>query len=361
MPPDGCSSQHHSVRTCGNNALPDAYTPPAAPTELLVLAHGLQGAVADFTYLIDELRASAPGSNGRLLIHASSVNTDNTHDGVVAGAKRLANDIQSVVDKYLPSLQSISLVGFSLGGMYVRYAAALLYNHQDGTVAKLKPEKIVLVASPNLGVRNFGVYRFLPQSLLSKAHMLFGETVMELVLEDGANGNSSENFANDERKVLLAMTLDDNSHGLRFVSALRAFRHRFLYANVRNDFMVNYGTAALDHTVQAVNASDVEELVSPPNKHCPVDVDYDEKGCKVCFTFEHMPRKEQRDVERRKEDEHVLLNSAAAAATTPYSHEELMAQRLRDVGWTVVAIDFPLAMPIAVSFTYSINFFVCHL
>ncbi|PXF39535.1 putative lipase ROG1 [Gracilariopsis chorda] len=141
------------------------------PTSILVLSHGLQGTVEDFSYLLETLDSTDEVSSGRILVHASRVNTDKTHDGNDLGGLRLAEDIRHTVAKH-SSLQSISLVGFSLRGMYVRYAVAHLYDQQTGKIAGLTADKIVMVASPNLGVRQFGVYRFL-QSMIPIAHCLF--------------------------------------------------------------------------------------------------------------------------------------------------------------------------------------------
>lgn len=294
-----------------------------------MLAHGLQGTVEDFTYMLDELHGTEPGARGELLVHASSVNTDKTHDGIVAGGERLANDIREVVAKY-PGLKRISLVGFSLGGLYVRYAIALLYDVESGRIAGLAPNKLVAVASPHLGVRGFGVYRFFPPPVLACAHLLFGHTGLELVLHD----------TNSVEHLLVSMSTDENPLGLPFISALKAFRQRLLYANVRNDFMVNYGTAALDHTVQAVGAGDVADIAVPPDGLTfeDIDVDYDEKGCKICFSFQYPSRSDQ-----------TITPTDPVAERAAGDEEELMCQRLKAVGWTVVAIDFPLAVPIAVS------------
>jgi predicted esterase YcpF (UPF0227 family) len=47
-------------------------------------------------------------------------------DGVPAGAARIADEVRAVVAAN-PSLVYISLVGNSLGGIYARYAAALMF------------------------------------------------------------------------------------------------------------------------------------------------------------------------------------------------------------------------------------------
>lgn len=284
----------------------------AQPTELLILAHGLQGTVDDFNYLLDQLHASPAVMNGRVLIHASRVNTDKTHDGVAFGGLRLAEDIRAVVAQH-PSLETISMMGFSLGGLYVRYAAAVLYDGNEGTVAGLKAGSLFVVASPNLGVRSFGVYRFVPGLLLPWMHVLFGETVVQMMLRD-------------EEGLLMAMTTDRNRFGVKFLSALSAFERRVLYANVRNDFMVNYGTAALDHRVQVMGGGGWEEVVGNGGGR-KVDEGYDERGCRICFE--------------------TVYEKGAVDGMGSGGEEEVMSRRLKGVGWKVIGVDFPVMVPIA--------------
>lgn len=301
----------------------DHYTPPHSPTELLVLSHGLQGAVEDFTYLLDQLRATPAAKSGRLLVHPSRVNTDKTHDGIVLGGLRLSEDIRAVVAEY-NTLKCISLMGFSLGGLYVRYAAGHLYDPDTGRIAGLQARKLIVVASPNLGVRSFGVYRFLPDPVLPMAVPFLNETITQLLLRD-------------DEHLLMAMTTDRNKHGMRFLSALGAFSERWIYANVRNDFMVNYGTAALDHTVRMMDA-DAEQVVREKQATMGagavtvkerVDDGYDEKGCRICFQLRYEGGEEE------------------SGSGGGMNEEEVMSKRLKKMGWTVVGVDFPLAMPIA--------------
>lgn len=107
------------------------------------------------------------------LVLLSGSNEGKTTDGVAQGGRRLAHEILKVVEA-CPSLTSISFVGNSLGGLYARYAAALLYtpspstcslshggdgaggkNGDAGCVCGLSPGDFVTTASPHLGVRRF--------------------------------------------------------------------------------------------------------------------------------------------------------------------------------------------------------------
>lgn len=214
-------------------------------------------------------------------------------------------------------------MGFSLGGLYVRYAAGLLYEEQKGTIAGLEAGSIFVVATPNLGVRSFGVYRFLPSQVLPMANAVFGETSKQMLLRD-------------DDHVLVAMTTDKNKLGVPFLSALAAFQKRSLYANVRKDFMANYGTAALDHEVRELGGPDVEHMAE---KGVHVDAGYDDKGCRICFELEY--DKAELDEEQDEDTDEKDIEGEGGEM------EEAMSRRLKALGWKVVGVDFPMAMPIA--------------
>lgn len=203
-----------------------------------------------------------------------------------------------------PSLSRISLVGNSLGGLYVRYAAKLLYNHGDAgvpgvaaTIAGLEPSVFMTIACPHLGVRRF-TYVPLPSLLHPLAGVFVGKTGADLFLSrnsaaaanaatsdnggggggetavavpsssarsqstaaggsstgdnsgardgqtaggDGGEAHEGTGTARDGRESILLYSMGTSEEFLR---PLKAFRWRRAYANRRGDFMVPYGTAA---------------------------------------------------------------------------------------------------------------------
>lgn len=317
--------------------------------ELIVLVHGLQGAVEDFTYFQQQLDASAPALAGSVVVYASDVNTDKTHDGVDTGALRLAADIRRVVAAY-PTLKSITIVGFSLGGIYTRYVVGLLFDRETGLVAGLTPHKLITVASPNLGVRSFGVYRFIPMPMMGATRYLFGPTGEQLVLMDSA-----------ANPLLMHLTSDLNPQGLAFMSALRAFKTRVMYGNMRQDFMVNWGSAVADANVQGIGGVELQDAIiarAKSYKARPIDHDFDDKGCKIAFTYTY-PRTDQPADNATPQNGQPLRSQSPSSASpneetsaeetesTVPPFEEIMSLRLQAAGWQVIAIDFPLALPIA--------------
>lgn len=300
-----------------------------------MLVHGLQGAVEDFNYLIETLGHTPAHRAGKLMLHATRVNTDRTYDGIAAGARRVADDIRAALEREAHAgrpVHVLSLLGFSLGGLYVRHAAAQLFDQPSGLVAGVRAGSLLLVASPHLGVRRFGVYRFLPEAL--RHAPVLGDTLREIMLVD--DGRLLEQMSRD---------MPD----MPFVSALEAFEERVLYANLRNDFMVNYGTAALDVDVTAVSGGEVDRVI---DRFAPFAVDeaYDDKGCKICFRY--WDDGETRTPHGQLVTSDNSITRARSEGVAPRSsreveEEEQMARRLRKVGWWVIGVDFPLALPIA--------------
>ena len=136
-----------------------------------------------------------------MLVHSASANEGRTRDGVAAGGRRLAAEVEQLVTDVARrggSLRTISLVGNSLGGyatqgsnpgladfardhsphatalqtgllltrlslaldsLYARHAAAELWDAESGRIAGLEPDAFVSVGCPHLGVRRF---TFLP-------------------------------------------------------------------------------------------------------------------------------------------------------------------------------------------------------
>ncbi|KAA8497730.1 putative lipase [Porphyridium purpureum] len=370
----------------------------ASKTHLLVLVHGLKGTPEDLGFFQKIIEDDEVRSQRGIMVHATRVNERKTTDGVAAGARRVADDIRRITA--LPvarSLQRISVVGFSLGGLYARYAVALLYDHETNTVAGLQPNIIMAVASPHLGVRSFGWLRFCPTPLLWIVRLLFGLTGQQMVLLDKAN---------DQGEPLLAEMCRDTT--LPFLTSLRAFKRRVLYANTANDFMVPFGTATLQPHLQQLRVQ--PEFVPPRNATIIEDRHVD--GCRIWYehevSSEELPylTNVEMDVSSRAlviPDRHVasfrirpepaevlvkrmskavrrvdgsiatadIVTGAATevdekgietnlrdrlnlAATSPkpmtgipVSLEEFMAARLRAVGWRTVCVDFPVPLPIA--------------
>lgn len=202
----------------------DAVDAGAPPEHLVILCHGLHGSPGSVQALSHALHL-AHGFGNRLLIHLSLANFTSirsTHSGVAAGGERLASEIEGLVAKY-PSLKRISLMGFSLGGLYIR-AAAPLIEHLG-----LAPVNFVAVASPHAGIR--GHLHGLVERTVALG--VLGDTGRDLLLLDSRGEGGAP---------LLVWMADPRSPHWR---ALSRYPNRVVAANVLGDDKVPYHAAAL--------------------------------------------------------------------------------------------------------------------
>ncbi|KAL5839369.1 hypothetical protein ACOSQ4_011977 [Xanthoceras sorbifolium] len=315
------------------------------PDHLLVLVHGILASPSDWTYVEAELKRRL-GRN--FLIYASSCNTyTKTFTGVDGAGKRLADEVMQVVKK-TESLKRISFLAHSLGGLFARYAVAVLYSPtaldsgepvdlsnstvadsqtacstRRGTIAGLEPVNFITLATPHLGVRGrkqlpflFGV-PILEKLAAPLAPIVVGRTGSQLFLTDGK----------PNKPPLLLRMASDCEDG-QFLSSLGAFRCRILYANVSYDHMVGWRTSSIRRET---------ELVKPPRrsldgyKHV-VDVEY----CPPVssdgphFTQEAVKAKE------------AAQNEPSMQNTLEYHDimEEEMIHGLQQLGWKKVDVSF---------------------
>ncbi|KAJ6728492.1 HYDROLASE-LIKE PROTEIN FAMILY [Salix koriyanagi] len=252
--PQGIKSQATNTATQGRfSSSSGAMNGKSEPDHLLVLVHGILASPSDWTYVEAELKRRL-GKN--FLIHASSCNTyTKTFSGIDGAGKRLADEVMQVVQKR-ESLKRISFLAHSLGGLFARYAIAVLYSEnavntgtsidvaadtslpnsntacssRRGMIAGLEPINFITLATPHLGVRGRKQLPFLlgipilEKLVLPIAPIIVGRTGSQLFLTDGKP---------NKPPLLLRMTSDCEDG--KFLSALGAFRCRVLYANVSYD------------------------------------------------------------------------------------------------------------------------------
>ncbi|XVF27502.1 hypothetical protein REPUB_Repub14bG0112900 [Reevesia pubescens] len=346
----GLRAQAMSTTTQGNFASSNSFANRKnEPDHLLVLVHGILASPSDWTYVEAELKRRL-GRN--FLIYASSCNTyTKTFTGVDGAGKRLADEVLQVVNK-TESLKRISFLAHSLGGLFARYAVAVLYSENDssgtqsnnvtdssdgnlqtsspsrrGMIAGLEPVSFITLATPHLGVRGrkqlpflFGV-PFLEKLAPPVAPFLVGRTGKQLFLTDGK----------PSRPPLLLRMASDCEDG-NFLSALGAFRGRIAYANVSYDHMVGWRTSSIRRE---------KELVKPPlrsldgYKHV-VDVEY----CPpVSSDGPNFPP----EAVKAKE---AAQNAPSIQNTVEYHElmEEEMIQGLQKLGWKKVDVSFHSAL-----------------
>lgn len=257
------------------------------PDHLVVLVHGILASPSDWIYVEAKLKKRL-GRN--YMIYASSCNSyTKTFGGIDGAGKRLADEVLQIV-KMTKSLRKISFLAHSLGGLFTRYAIAVLYTpyaksshqHMDnlvsptkenntevplkqGLIAGLQPINFITLATPHLGVRGRKQFPLvLGVNILEKiaapvAAFLVGRTGSQLFLTDGKP---------NKPPMLLRMACDCEEG--KFISSLGAFTCRMVYANVSYDYLVGWRTSSIRREA---------ELVKPPvqsldgYKHV-VDVEY---------------------------------------------------------------------------------------
>ncbi|CAN6202491.1 unnamed protein product [Urochloa humidicola] len=316
------------------------------PDHLLVLVHGIMASPKDWTYGEAVLKRRL-GEN--FFIYASSSNIyTKTFDGIDIAGRRLAHEVLDVVKK-MSSLRKISFLAHSLGGLFARYAIAILYSLETknagqsgasivptasgsaklrqtsglGAVAGLEPINFITLATPHLGVRGRNQLPFLQGlSILEKlaaplAPLIVGRTGAQLFLTDG-----------DPSKPPLLLQMASDSEDKKFILALAAFKNRVLYANVSYDHMVGWRTSSLRRE---------KDLIKPSHrsldgyKHI-VNVEY----CSpVSSEVPHFPSKAARAKE-------AAQRTPNTENTEEYHQmmEEEMIHGLQKVGWKKVDVNF---------------------
>eukprot|EP01029_Cantina_marsupialis_P014553 TRINITY_DN319_c1_g1_i1.p1 TRINITY_DN319_c1_g1~~TRINITY_DN319_c1_g1_i1.p1 ORF type:complete len:368 (-),score=97.52 TRINITY_DN319_c1_g1_i1:237-1340(-) len=198
---------------------------PVNPKHLVVFSHGLFGSNSGTRFLLklvgqldsDAMVVNASSNTGSLFSYFS------TTAGVKKCGTRFADEVRSIKDEN-PSLEEVSFIGHSCGGLWVRYALSLLLDENE-EIYGMKARNLCLVASPFLGVRK-GINEYFELA----AKYLCGKTGKELLLLDG----------NDDNKPILVQMTEPESV---FVKALEVFKEKFMFGNVNQDTKVPFATA----------------------------------------------------------------------------------------------------------------------
>ncbi|OZJ05460.1 hypothetical protein BZG36_01665 [Bifiguratus adelaidae] len=200
---------------------------------LVVLCHGLWGNKSHLDYISKTL--SKAHGEGVHVLNCKSNESAFTYDGIAICGQRLVEEIYHGYDDLIEkeyNVTSISILGYSLGGLISRYAIGVLY--QDGFFDKVKPMHFYTFATPHLGVRSPNktnmakVFNYLCARMLS-------HTGEQLQLADADEAG---------KPLLLAMAEPDST----YYRGLSQFATRTLYANVQDDRSVPFWTGAIEES-----------------------------------------------------------------------------------------------------------------
>lgn len=260
------------------------------PVHLVVIQHGLWGSSENLSYLTTTLakyhgglvtsssKLTPPESASTISVHAEShpnakrddirmavlnseVNGgDRTYDGVDWCGERLVKEVYREIEELEKEEQGVvverlSLIGYSLGGLVIRYAAGLMYadgffkGSKEGNKLPFKsrptPTSLSTIATPHLGVT-------VTRSTFSKVSAHFGATILgrtgkQLYLADrGWIPPSSITGAEEEAGEGLCLLEALVDPRFSFLPALKAFSRIDIYANAVADLTVSYRTAAFE-------------------------------------------------------------------------------------------------------------------
>lgn len=169
-----------------------------------------------------------------------------TYDGIDVCGRRCIESIREMLEKLEGEdkrVDRISFVGYSLGGLVLRFVVGRLYDEGlfVGAIAKdtwkwqLEPVNFLCIATPHLGTLKR------PVSVLTRIWNAMGPAVF---VRTGRQISLSDTFMNG---LPMLMVLSDPSGC--FHKALRLFGDRLtLIANIQNDFTVRFTTAAIEST-----------------------------------------------------------------------------------------------------------------
>jgi Putative serine esterase (DUF676) len=336
-PSDSVSSSLTSFNLPGE--LPNNNTIPLSNTSTIhfcFLVHGHRGHSRDLSYVQAVMRRWASlqeaSSSQRCVVHSVRCNEKKTDDGVVAGGKRLMEEMVQVIRETCPprriesatTLQkvTISLWGNSLGGLYARYALSLL--SETCTVQSAAPHCWVLddtyeiylnvfctTATPHLGISGH-TFVALPRRAEIGLATAMGETGRDL--------------------FRLNSILYDMATQSSYVQPLSLFQKRICYANA-------YGT---DFPVPASTAAFLSELSTVPHYFADDEDDatLDEASLVQIATLYTTPA-----FHKNSDRDAPIAPRTDATITSSDMELAQMSVSLDSLGWKKVFVDMRKEVP----------------
>lgn len=309
--------------------------PPTRKIHIMVLVHGMKGNHQELAYLQEalerELRGTTDSRTDKVLVHAATCNDYNTLDGIEAGGRRLANEINGIFTNRLQEEEqnrlegrlviSLSILGNSLGGLLARYALAFIdwnlsdiqgqlhqQTGQESNNVIVIPMLFVTTATPHLGIRDM-TYWNLPRSLYPAAAWYMKQS-----------GNDLFRYTN----VIQRLCMDQE-----FLRPLARFAKRIAYATAfSTDAAVPTSTAAfLSGSSTVLHIMDQNSLASP---RLTVDIKEDSR-LHVNSIFPTVRFQTKRSF---KESSVIDI-----VTRVPTDDTLLFSQQLDSLGWTKVFID----------------------
>lgn len=116
---------------------------------LVVLVHGVSGEPECFNVLLQTLGNQLEGAG--VVMAVSKVNRkEGSHDGVVSCGLKLAEEVKQLITMN-PTVEKISFVAYSIGGLFVRYACGANFDPNSRKIFGLEACNFLSIATPHLG------------------------------------------------------------------------------------------------------------------------------------------------------------------------------------------------------------------
>ncbi|KAJ3271227.1 hypothetical protein HDV01_006960 [Terramyces sp. JEL0728] len=193
---------------------------------LVVLQHGLWGNTTHVETIIPHLKEK----HADLVFLNIETNQGNlTYDGIDICGDRVVKDIHTFIETN--PIDQISFIGYSLGGLILRYVIGKLYN--AGFFSNVTPMNFVTLATPNLGTSR-------KQSVFND---IFNSIQTNALVRVGYQFNVRDMYI--DGKPLLAVMADPEYD---FFKGLALFKRRACFANILGDRSVRYCTASITGT-----------------------------------------------------------------------------------------------------------------
>lgn len=256
---------------------------------IFVLLHGLHGKASDLAVVREAVQSNIANA----LCYAIASNEANTSDGIDAGGRRAALELDEFLRKHeqprqlcvaasdtTPMVSStcsadssssssscttphhttkgptrtiteISIIAYSLGGLYARYMIQALNRVESSPYKALRKRFFVTLATPHLGA----VVHTLVSTFAGLVKAVLTTTQRQLLLldDDVTTIDPSLSVPNEQerqqimserrprRPLLLHMATQT-----RFTDAWAQFEATHVYSNVWHDFLVTYCTGAIE-------------------------------------------------------------------------------------------------------------------
>ncbi|TPX32562.1 hypothetical protein SmJEL517_g04372 [Synchytrium microbalum] len=197
---------------------------------LVVCQHGLWGVPTHFNVLLKHME-DVHGDTEVRILNSNISQGFQTYAGIdLIGDKliELIHETIATMKKKDQTVTRISFIGYSLGGLVMRYTIGKLYTtHFFDTI---QPINFVTIATPHLGIRKKG-NQTIEKIFNSLASALTSRSGSQMALEDVyLNG----------LPLLVVMAMPNSP----FYKALGLFKRRQAFANIKSDRTVPYTTAS---------------------------------------------------------------------------------------------------------------------